>query len=248
MSRFGRIMIGIVVFVIIASIAAVWYFGRHTNQLMSTALNETLTLAFGDRHQIGELRFDVFEGTLQVQDVVIANPAGFSDHPAIAIGSISAVVDMNSMAGARVDVLKLMLSDVNLRLEETDTGLLNLQQLQDQVRLLHEEEKRNSGGRRFAIDAYNLVNLSMEANVLSGERYGLLLPDERWTKLGFDTGGLSAAEAMNTLLQPMISAALNAAVEEDLLPDSRGEQQTLKDLKDMIEAIDMPPVMEEGSE
>jgi len=246
MSNFTKLMVAVIAVVVVGSGASIVYYKGQTETLVAQAAHDVLAHAFGVEPVIESFSFDPFTGEMRAGGIRLANPPGFDDGPMLEIDTAVAQVDMESLATARAQVRLLALTGVHVRLLENESSLVNLQVAEDYIALQKEQRVADSNpARRFAFAEYTLTGVSFEAVTARGERYGLLLDDQQYTKLGYDSGGLPVYETLLGLLQPVFSGVVQRAADEGLLPSGRAEEQTLRDLKRMIDAINAPPSTED---
>lgn len=240
MSRFNRLVLGILIFVVLAALASVWLFRARFDALARDAILEAAEASFGVGASLEKATFDPFEGRLRIEDMRIGNPPGFGAGDALSIRSAELHVDAESLGKPRIVLWRMDLSGVHMRLEESSGGDINLQALLARARSVRNDPSIGSG-RRFSVTEYNVIGMTTDVLSERGGAQAIGVPDLRLTALGHDSGGLNAPEAAYALLRPLVAAALEEAVAAELLEEEPLDRQTLRDLKDLIDAINAPP-------
>lgn len=119
------------ILVILAVLVGVFYgakyfFGR-LDSAIESELEAAATQAFGTNVTVGDVRIEVMDGSVTIEDLAIANPQGFNATHAFVFGSIEASVDFKSMSVDRV-----ILDDARIFVEEKG-GRINVQELKKSV-------------------------------------------------------------------------------------------------------------------
>lgn len=240
MSRFNRLILGVLIFVVLAAIASVWLFRARFDTLARDAILAAAEASFGVDAKLETAAFDPFEGRLRIEGMRIGNPPGFGAGDALRIRSAELHVDAESFGKPRIVVWRLDISGVHMRLEESPEGDINLQALLARARSVRDDPSIGSG-RRFSITEYNVIEVTSEVRSRTDGVQTIGVPDLRLTALGHDSGGLNVPEAAYALLRPLIAAALEEAAAAGLIEEEPRDRQTLRDLKDLIDAINAPP-------
>lgn len=100
-----------------------WVMFHRFGALVTNALIEEGSNAFGTTVTVGDVDVKWAEGALVIRDLQVGNPAGFESDYVVSFGAIEAAVDYESMEVARV-----ILDDTRFHIEERD-GRTNVEEI-----------------------------------------------------------------------------------------------------------------------
>lgn len=109
----------------------VWYFVSYRmDSLIETRIEAAGSASFGSRVSVGTVTTNIRDGSLQISDISVANPPGYSNPNAFSLSNIEAAVDY-----ANLDIKRLVIDKPEIVIEEMG-GKTNFEQM------LNELEKR----------------------------------------------------------------------------------------------------------
>lgn len=127
----------VVVAFIGAGVLGWWYMFHRLDGLFEEELQRAASQAFGTPVTVSDVRINLLQGSLRIDDLAIGNPPGFGRENAVVFGSIEAAMDIQNMEVARV-----VLDRAEIYIEEKD-GVTNIQQLK---KALESRISRETGG------------------------------------------------------------------------------------------------------
>jgi hypothetical protein len=239
MSRFGKIFTGIVVFVIVVSGAGVALMYWRLNVEVREALLSSAQQTLGVELAIDSVAFNPFSGELALSGLHIDPGGSDSTADALRAGRIEVRFDPATLGSAQIEILRIDASDIRVSLREDEQGRNNLEQLLERARASRDGEPAQA--RRMLVGEYNTIDVKADLETGIGSVRDLSVPDTRLTRLGADVGGLSAAALALELLRPLVNGTLEEGVAIGMIEEAPVTRQTLRDLRDLIEAIEPPP-------
>jgi len=243
MSRFGKIFIGIVVFVIVASAAGMGLMYWRLNVEVREALLASAQQTLGVELALDSVAFNPFSGELSLSGLRIDPGVAPDDAAALSAGHIKVSFDPATLGSPRFEIHRIDASEIRLFLREDEQGRNNLEQLLQRARASRDGEPQQSP--RMLVGEYNTIDVRADLETGIGSVRDLSVPDSRIIRLGADVGGLSAAALVLELLRPLVNATLEEGVAIGMIEEAPVTRQTLRDLRDLIEAIEPPPGAEE---
>lgn len=196
-------------------------------------------------------------GDFGLKKLNVANPSGYSDKPFLNLGSGDANVKMNSLREPLVEIPKVELADIAVRLEKKD-GKANFDTILDNIaKVQGGKSSPPSGGdeKRFVIKELTLNNVNVHyelvgtsSNPIGGVinntvgkagTFDIPVGDIKLTNVGQSGIGKSGA-TLGDISGVIVQAVLSAAAEKgggilpaDLMGDLKGKLGSLKSLQDL---------------
>ena len=106
-----------------AGVVGWWYMFSRMDGIVEKAIAEAGSDAFGTQVTLDDVKLDLINGSMTLENLAIGNPEGFNRDNAVVFGSIEAAIDFGSMEVARV-----VLDDAQIFIEERE-GRINVQEL-----------------------------------------------------------------------------------------------------------------------
>lgn len=113
----------IVVAFVGAGILGWWYMFHRLDGLFEAELQRAASEAFGTPVTVADVRIDLVNGAVRIDELAIENPPGFSRQHALVFGSIEAAMDLRT-----AEVSRVIMDGVRIYIEEIG-GETNVQQL-----------------------------------------------------------------------------------------------------------------------
>ncbi len=160
------------------------------------------------------------DGSVALSELSIANPEGFSDQPLLGMEAASLQVSMSSLLDDIVEVQKLELTGIQLRLEgrglKTNYGAIldNLARFESGEKQPKPDSEDSKPGKRFMIRELLIRNATVTADYaldsslgsLGGTNATVTLPEIRLTDLG-NGQSLTIEELSTKIFRALIEAA-----------------------------------------
>lgn len=110
-----------------AGILGWWFMFHRLDALFEEELQKAASKAFGTPVTVSDVRVDLLNGAVRIDDLTIGNPPGFTRENALVFGSIEAAMDLETRQVARV-----IMEGVEIFIEEKD-GETNVQKLRESL-------------------------------------------------------------------------------------------------------------------
>ena len=111
-----------------------WYFvSFRLDSLIETRIEAAGSASFGSRVSVGAVKTSIRDGSLQISDISVANPPGYSNPTAFSLDTIEAAVDY-----ANLDIKRLVIDKPEIVIEELG-GRTNFEQMLDELEKLETE-------------------------------------------------------------------------------------------------------------
>lgn len=127
----------IIVIFVGAGIAGWWYMFHRLDGMLETELQQALSKAFGTQVTVSDVKINLMEGAVDIEELAIGNPPGFGREHAVVFGNIEAAIDFE-----KEEVARIVLDDARIYIEEKE-GVTNVQRLKQ---ALESRISRESGG------------------------------------------------------------------------------------------------------
>jgi len=125
-----KILLWIVGIVVVLVLALPLWIGP----VVKTAANAIVPKKTGTSFNLGAFALNPYSGKLEVGDVQLFNPAGFSPNMAVSIGSLNVEVDVASLAGDPIVVKEVVLKDVFVSYVMNGSGESNFAVIQQNAK------------------------------------------------------------------------------------------------------------------
>lgn len=175
---------------------------------------------------LGHLSLNPYTGRLEVGDVLIGNPAGYSEARAVALGSLTVVADLSSVFSDCIHVREVTLSDcfvsylyggannvdniTQLRMnvaggKEKYEAAQRRQEAAEEAAAEAPEADAEEPSRRLVIDRLTVTGVRVKLQMLT-----LPVPPITLTDLGKKSGGLTLAELTAQVWDAILKSAAKA--------------------------------------
>lgn len=209
------------------------------------AVEKGATRALAVPTEVSSVTIHPFRGSIGLADLSVANPAGFSEQPCLALDAGSMQVDMSSLMKDTVLVPSLELSGVRLRLEgrgtQTNYGALleNLKRHDSGEPGKSQPETTDAGSqKRFLVRELVIRDVIVEADYaldsplgqLASSRTQVTLPEIRLHDIG-NGKSLSLAQLSAEIFRALIAAAASGqlpGISGDIASDLRRSLEQFK--------------------
>jgi len=194
---------------------------------VALAVEKGATHALAVPVTVGSVSIRPFRGSVGLTELCVANPAGFSAQPCLALGAGSIQVEMSSLMQDTVEIPSLEFSAVHLRLEgrgtKTNYGALldNLKRLDSGAGGKPEAQTTDEGSqKRFIVRELVIRDVVVEADYALDSPLGQLasshtqatLPEIRLSNLG-NGESMSLAQLSAQIFRALIAAEVGEKLE-----------------------------------
>ena len=201
----ARIFMALVLLFSIALWAGYYYLGSAAKAGIEFAGEA----AFKTEVRVESVTLSPLNGKSSIRGLSIANPAGYSEGPAIALGAIEATVNLGSLFDDTIEIELLRLAQPQINYE-TKITRDNLRAL---LANLPSRDAGSASGDGSAVDSAKRVllrrveilgpQLTVSAAVGSTQ---VILPDIILTDIGGEDGGASIAAAAEVVIRELLSS------------------------------------------
>lgn len=210
------------------------------------AIAESAVESYGSRIlksdvSVESISISLFSGSLEVENLKVANPEGFSKNDAFSLGKIEVILDRGSLLSdtiiiEEIDIIQPMVT------YEAGTRGININTLRGNasetgsVSTPADKETTSSSDTGKNVVVSNLYikdgKIKFATNVASGAGIALALPDIHLQDIGKKEGGIGFSELVIRTLQAIIT---NLPSAPKALINSAAEN--VKNLKDSVEGV-----------
>ncbi|MFO7576344.1 MAG: hypothetical protein R6W66_01305 [Pelovirga sp.] len=211
-------LIGILLLVVIIAVAgAVFYI----DVIAKKGVERGGEIALGVPTRVANINLSLFGGEGSMNNLQIANPAGFSDRPFMELGVADMAVTLNSLLGDQVMIPRVALSGIRINLEQQG-GRNNVSPLLARARSLAGESAEpavaqgESGGKKFTVAYFVIDDVAINASLdVLGQQssLNLVLPKIELRNLGAAEQGLTLPELIEQVVQVILSTAQKSSAQ-----------------------------------
>jgi uncharacterized protein involved in outer membrane biogenesis len=220
---FKKIVLWVAIIAIVG--LAIAYFVR--NLLVEKAVEAGSTYALGVETDLGSASLEIGGGSLELKNLDISNPEGFTADKFISLRRGMIDVDAGSILDKEVKIDSFIIEGVTLNLEQIDKKG-NYQILLDNIKRIDMSSSGESQKFRIGLISLRDINVTGSLNVLGKKlEKSFKLANFSLRDVGSDNGA-KISEITATVVKTLITKALAAG--SGFLPEGFG--QNLTDLKD----------------
>lgn len=214
---FLKIFLGILLVLIIAVVALLLFI----DPIAKGAIVKGVPMVLGDdiKASVEHLHIGVFSGRLEVRDLVIGNPEGFSKEYAFKLGDVIADIEPGTILKDKMHIEHLRLKDIDVVFEK---GLLSGSNLNEILSRLEkkekeeQEEKKEKKEKRFQFDKIEIENVGVTL-LIAGVEQRIAISIDPMENLGADDEGITATDLTYDILGAIIKKALALDAVKDTL-------------------------------
>lgn len=212
---------GIVLSVIVGG--AVYLFSS-LDTIVKKIIEDVGTQVAGVKVSVGGVKISLSEGKASISSLSVANPPGFSSDPAFKLGEISVTLDTGSLTKNPIVVKDVQVGAPAVSYELGGSGS-NLDQLQKNVQAFTAKSgagkpaepakpsSAKSEEKKVVIDRLAITGgqVKLAAGGIPGANTTAKLGDIVLTGIGKDSGGASAAQVAQKVLDALVNGAVKAS-------------------------------------
>ncbi len=216
-----RALLAALVLAVVAAVAAGIWLVRSVDGLVARAIEEIGSELVGTRVQVASVDVDLRAGRAMVRGLSVANPPGFSQHPALALGEIAIEVDLDSVRASPLVLDEVRVLAPSVRAEALPGGV-NLDVLRKNLakatsRTGGEATPQGASGEplRLVVREFSFEDgtLHADTSALGGDAHDLALPRVQLANLGGAKGALPA-EIGEQALDAILAKAIRTAAKD----------------------------------
>jgi hypothetical protein len=206
-----KVLIAVLVLLIVLVIA----FNLFGDAAITKGVKLGATKALGVNVGVGGVHLRMLLGKVSINDLVVDNPAGYSNKTLLTLGSASVKANIGSMLSDTIRIHEIKLDGIDVDVEQKGLST-NLQDLLNNMKSTEQApapEKPAPGekkpGKKLVIDSLEITNVKVRVKVLGGPEIPLVLKTIKMENIG--AGGESVDVAK---LTAKILAAIAAGIAE----------------------------------
>jgi len=211
----------VAVAVLLALIAGgVFYLFSSLDGIVKSLVEKVGTEVVGSKVSLDKVTLSLADGKAAIAGLRVANPAGYSDKPAISLGVIDVSIDKGSLTGSPIVIKEIRVAAPTISLEVGPQGT-NLQALSDQIRArptkseataeAKAEPAKDKAPTKVVIDRLAIAQGKVEltAAAIPGLSTGgsATLGEIVLTGIGRDSGGATAEQVARKVADAVLKAA-----------------------------------------
>lgn len=175
---------------------------------------------------VENVSISIFDGKGSIEGLIIQNPEGFTDQPAIQFQNISIEVDLSTLLSDTVIVRNVIVEQPEIYVEQTTDGN-NLKTLQNH---LNASSSEGSYEGHLVVDHLLINRGSVKLSSKIGEERTAQAEIDRFELTGVGReGNNSVDQTVRQILEPVLERALREALKEGVLD---AVENKLRDLLD----------------
>ena len=226
------IIVGLLVLIIVGVGV---YFAYNTNRLIEAGVESLGSRYLGAPVSLGGVDFSWAEGRGTLSGLEIGNPEGYEGPFAFRLDTVTVVIDPAASTAETIVLKQVTMDGAQVAAEVKASGETNLQTLMSNL-------ERETGGSdategaaeddvEVIVDRLDFTGgLAHISAPILGQQTETKLPDLHLTDVGRKEGGVTAAEVVRQVLEPVTRAVLRDAaakrlgVDEDAIKSRVGEE------------------------
>lgn len=138
-----KILGGLLIVVVIVVAAGVYYVYNNTDSLVKRAIEQYGSEATGTAVNVDGVHIDWQAGKIELTNLTVANPAGYSTPNALAVGTALVDVNYDSIREKIIIIDNILVDQAHVTAEEKNMSQINLKELSER---LAQPESGGSGG------------------------------------------------------------------------------------------------------
>ena len=171
--------------------------------------------------KLGSAAISPFSGSGKLSGLVVGNPAGYKSASAIKVGSIKVAVALGSVTSDIIKIDSINIQSPDITCEGGLAGI-NLNALKKNLAAPADSGGTAAGktsatsGKKFYVKDIVIEGgqITVALNELGGKGLTVPLPPIHLHNVGSETAGVTAQELVSQVLEPLLSSAVKAALEQ----------------------------------
>lgn len=237
----GKLILGSILGLVVVLVLVVVVAFFMINSIAKAGIEKGGTYALGVPTSVDSVNVDVLGGVFEMKGLEVANPAGFTSPHFLALGSGGVNVTLQSLTKDTVELPRLALDTIDVRLEKKD-GKSNYNVILENLKKLSGSDPSkpapapgpDAKAKRFVVSDLSVTNVTVHVDLLGGPASSLTkitvpIDEIKLKNVGRTGSGVAGTGVtMSELSGIIVKAVLAAAVQNGggLIPaDVLGELQ-----------------------
>jgi len=212
-SKTSKIFLGLLVAIILVVGGGIFYLGSNLDSIVAQVIQDQGSAATGTAVRVEGVSIKLQDASASISGLSVANPAGFSDNPAIEFGSFSINLDSSTLTSDPIIIESITVNSLKLRVEQ-DGSNNNLRTIMDALPSSSADDSSQAGSDapKIIIKRFELNDASADVSIPQlGENRTVDIANIALTNIGQETNGATAAQLAQQILMPVMNAALSSA-------------------------------------
>ena len=201
-----RNLIIVVLVLVAAAVGIVMVMGE---SLVAEGIEQTVPAITKTDIQVGDISVGPVRGVASLENLVIGNPAGFTEPHALRLGKVEAKLDIESLFSDKIVIHDIDIVDPEIVFENGKGGQ-NLQQINENVQAYIGPDTTDEAGEpvRFVIENFRLRGAKIKIAGLGVDALNqeITLPDLHLQGIGEKENGVLAADAAKQIFSAVMEA------------------------------------------
>jgi hypothetical protein len=241
MKKSGKYLSIAIAAILLVTVASIWLVIANLDSIVERIVEDAGSEAIGTTVSLESAEVKLANASAALRGLAIENPAGYSEKYAFELGAIEVAIDPETVTGNEVVLPKVVVDRASLTFEQKGNSN-NLQALLDNL-----SSSTGSSGESASDDSEEMTLVITEF-VLAGTAMTILhdqlddpvsfvLPDIVLTNIGRVGAGVTAQQAAQQIIEPILDRAQDAAIDKakDEL-ESRAREELDKQKDDAIKS------------
>lgn len=219
----SKILVITVAAVVIIAAATLFLFSS-LDSLVKSAIEKAGTQVTQTRVGVGGVKLTLSSGEGTISNLEVDSPAGFTRKQIFTLGEVTLAVDPKTITEKVIVIDKVFIKAPQIFYEINDKGDANVDVLKKNVEQatasLQSSDKSSSSGEdvKLIIRKFVIENAEVDARIaaLGGKDISANLPRIEFNDLGKDTGGATASEIAEKVVNVLISKTTKAIADKGL--------------------------------
>lgn len=216
MKKFGKIVLGILIAVVVLTVVVILTLPLTIGPIVKTAASVGGPKVLGVTVSVGDVKLSPLAGDLMISQVKVGNPEGYSQTDAFAVEKIEVGLNLKSLLSDTIVVKKIQI-DAPAIVYESKDGKSNFDTMLARAKKTSEEEKTQTtsekkASKKVVIEEFALNNakVSYASGLTLGKSIKIPLPSVTLHDIGKESGGTSFVDAVTEVLNGIMSGLTKA--------------------------------------
>ena len=216
-----KILIGVVVFIVVAVVALI----LSIDGIAKYAIDHAGTSELGVKTHVDHVGIGLVSGHSTIRELTIANPPGYNSNQFLELKSGTLDASLSNLLGSEVDIDLITLSGINLDIEQNEKGF-NYKTIMDHASgsdVKSTETGKTTGtkstdGKKFHIKRILIEDVTIKANLLGalGKVTEAKIPIKKLEikDVGTDNEGVLLSKLTVLIIEALLQATAEAGIKD----------------------------------
>ena len=227
--KLRRLIIKLVVIIVLVLIILIAGGILFIDHIVKIGIEKGVPAVLGDdiAASVNHLHIEPFNARVEVGDLIIGNPEGFSTEYAFKLGEVVADIDLGTVTKDKIHIEHLRLKDIDVIFEQPLKSRSNLKEILSRLEKKEKEEKekpkeekkekKESKEKTFQIDKLEIENVGVTLKVSIGPKLPAHFSITPIENLGVEGDGITATDLAYVILGAIIEETFKLDAVSDVL-------------------------------